>query len=331
MPGFAALAQPWWVPVLFIIVVGHITNLCVTLYLHRSATHEGVVFHPVVEHAMRLWLWLTTGMNTQQWVACHRKHHAFSDREGDPHSPANEGLLEIVFGGVFFYREAVRDTEMVEKYGKGCPQDWMERNVYGPHPFTGVLTMMFVDIALFGLGWGLVAWTAMAVWIPIFGNVINGVGHALGYRNFDTKDESRNIIPLGLWIVGEELHNNHHADPRSAKFRAKWYEFDIGWVYIRLLSALRLANVIYARDISAREFAEKYYTRATQAAASAKAAAVGAAANARAAAREAAASASTAAKDAANAASTAAANAANAASVAAQAAINRRHTLPVTD
>lgn len=327
MPGFAVFAEPWWVPVVFIVAVGHITNLCVTLYLHRSATHEGVVFHPVVTHAMRLWLWLTTGMNTRQWVACHRKHHAFADREGDPHSPANEGLAEIVFGGVFFYREAVKDGEMIAKYGRGCPDDWIERKVYSAHSFLGVMLMMLLNVYLFGLGWGLVAWTAGAVWIPIFGNVINGVGHALGYRNFDTKDESRNIVPIGLWIVGEELHNNHHADPRSAKFRAKWYEFDIGWVYIRALSVLRLAKVIYARNVSAREFTERYYQRATQAAVSAKAAARDAAANARAAARDAAASASTAAKDAA----TAASRSAKDASAAAQAAIAHRDTLPVTD
>ncbi|MGH7504459.1 MAG: acyl-CoA desaturase [Longimicrobiales bacterium] len=288
MPGFAPLAEPWWIPLLYIILVGHVTNLCVTLYLHRSATHEGVKFHPVVEHFMRLWLWLTTGMQTRQWVACHRKHHAFSDREGDPHSPANEGLLEIVFGGVFFYREAVRDQEMVEKYGRGCPEDWIERNVYERVPFGGILLMLLVDLALFGLGWGLVAWSCMAVWIPIFGNVINGVGHAIGYRNFDTKDHSHNIIPLGIWIVGEELHNNHHADPRSAKFKAKWYEFDIGWMYIRTLSALRLAKVIYARNVSAREFAERYYTRAATAVESAGAAAMEYATSAREAARDAA-------------------------------------------
>lgn len=328
MPGFGVFAEPWWIPLAYIIVVGHITNLCVTLYLHRSATHEGVVFHPLVSHAMRFWLWMTTGMNTQQWVACHRKHHAFSDREGDPHSPANEGLFEIVFGGVFFYREAVKDREMVEKYGKGCPDDWVQQRLYTRHSFLGLLSLMFVNIYLFGLGWGLVTWSATAVWIPIFGNIINGVGHALGYRNFDTKDASRNILPIGLWIVGEELHNNHHADPRSAKFKAKWYEFDIGWVYIRLLSLFKLAKVIYARDISAREFAEKYYERAThaaanardaalEAAASARVAAKGAAASARAAARDAAASASTAAKDAANAASAAARDAAHAAKEAA--------------
>lgn len=260
------LASPWWVPLLWIVVLGHITNLCVTLYLHRSATHEGVKFAPPVEHFMRLWLWLTTGMNTKEWVAVHRKHHAFSDREGDPHSPVNEGLAEIVFAGVFFYREAARDRETLEKYGKGTPDDWVERNIYSKHRFTGLLLMLGLDLALFGLGVGLLVWIAMAIWIPIFGNVINGLGHAVGYRNFDTKDHSHNIIPLGLWIVGEELHNNHHADPRSAKFKAKWYEFDIGWVYIRLLQALRGAKVIYARNLSAREFAERYYRSASDAA-----------------------------------------------------------------
>ena len=260
------LASPWWVPLLWIVVLGHITNLCVTLYLHRSATHEGVKFAPPVEHFMRLWLWLTTGMNTKEWVAVHRKHHAFSDREGDPHSPVNEGLAEIVFAGVFFYREAARDRETLEKYGKGTPDDWVERNIYSKHRFTGLLLMLGLDLVLFGLGVGLLVWIAMAIWIPIFCNVINGLGHAVGYRNFDTKDHSHNIIPLGLWIVGEELHNNHHADPRSAKFKAKWYEFDIGWVYIRLLQALRGAKVIYARNLSAREFAERYYRSASDAA-----------------------------------------------------------------
>jgi stearoyl-CoA desaturase (Delta-9 desaturase) len=270
MPGFALLSSPWWVPVLFIVIIGHISNLCVTLYLHRSATHEGVKFHPVVEHAMRFWLWLTTGMKTREWVACHRKHHAFSDRDGDPHSPHVEGLAQIVFGGVFFYREAVRDPELLRKYGRGCPDDAVERYLYSARPALGLILMLAVDLYLFGVAWGLVVWSAMAVWIPIFGNVINGVGHAVGYRNFDTKDESRNIIPLGIWIVGEELHNNHHADPRSAKFKAKWYEFDIGWVYIRALAALRLARVLYARNVSAKEFAERYYTRAAGAASSAQ-------------------------------------------------------------
>jgi stearoyl-CoA desaturase (Delta-9 desaturase) len=270
MPGFGSLAFAWWVPVVYVVVLGHITNLCVTLYLHRSATHEGVKFHPVVETFMRAWLWLTTGITTVEWVACHRKHHAFSDREGDPHSPVQEGVLEIVFGGVFFYKEAVKDEDMLEKYGRGCPNDWVERKVFSAQTMVGLLSMMVLDIYLFGLAIGLVVWTCMAVWIPIFGNVINGIGHAYGYRNFDTKDSSRNIVPLGLWIVGEELHNNHHADPKSATFRAKWYEFDIGWVYIKLLSWVKLANVIYARQLSAKEFKAKYYAKATDAAATAQ-------------------------------------------------------------
>jgi hypothetical protein len=153
---------------------------------------------------------------------------------------------------------------MLEKYGKGTPEDWVERNVYGRFRWTGLLTMMAIAMFLFGPLLGLVVWTGMAVWIPIFGQVINGVGHALGYRNFDTKDESRNIYPLGLWIVGEELHNNHHADPRSARFEARWWEFDIGWLYIRLLSAVRLAEVVYARSMGVREFTAKYYERATE-------------------------------------------------------------------
>ncbi len=273
MPEFGSLATTWWVPVLYIVVAGHITNLCVTLYLHRSATHEGVKFHPVVEGFMRTWLWLTTGIVTVEWVAVHRKHHAFSDREGDPHSPVEEGLFAIVFGGVFFYREAAADKETLTKYGRGCPTDWAEQNIFTRNRMLGLMIMACVDLMLFGLPWGVVVFSAMAVWIPIFGNVINGIGHAVGYRNFETKDASRNIIPVGLWIVGEELHNNHHADPRSASFRAKWYEFDIGWVYIKLLSWVKLAQVIYARKLTAKEFAAKYYEKAADAASSARASA----------------------------------------------------------
>jgi stearoyl-CoA desaturase (Delta-9 desaturase) len=327
MPEIGSLASPWWVPVLYIIVVGHLSNLAVTLYLHRSATHEGVEFHPVVEHAMRFWLWLTTGMNTREWVACHRKHHAFSDRDGDPHSPHVEGLAQIVFGGVFFYRDAVRDPELLAKYGRGCPDDWIERRVYTPYPLVGLIIMMGVNLLLFGPAWGLVTWSAMAVWIPIFGNVINGVGHAIGYRNFDTKDESRNIVPLGIWIVGEELHNNHHADPRSAKFKAKWYEIDVGWLYIRLLAAVRLAKVVYARNITAREFAEKYYNRAAEAAGKAAQRAADAADKA----TQCAADAADKAARRANATLHSASDAAGKAAEAAQSALQPRRTLPAVD
>lgn len=298
MPEFGSLAFAWWVPVLYIVVLGHITNLCVTLYLHRSATHEGVKFHPVVEGFMRTWLWLTTGIVTVEWVAVHRKHHAFSDREGDPHSPVEEGLFAIVFGGVFFYREAAADQDTLTKYGRGCPTDWAERNIFTRNRMLGLLIMATIDLLLFGLPWGVVVFSAMAVWIPIFGNVINGIGHAIGYRNFATKDASRNIIPIGLWIVGEELHNNHHADPRSASFRAKWYEFDVGWVYIKMLSWVKLAQVIYARNLTAKEFAAKYYEKAAGAASSAAQSAQATASAALAAASEAAGSAAEKARDA---------------------------------
>ena len=251
--------SPWWVPVLYIAVIGHITNVCITLYLHRGATHGGVRYHPIAEHFMRFWLWLTTGVITREWVAVHRKHHAFSDREGDPHSPQEEGLFAILFGGLWFYRQAAKDQEVLDKYGKGCPDDWIERNLYSAHNGWGILLMLVIGMLLFGPLMGLLVWSGMALWLPVFGQIINGIGHAMGYRNFGTKDHSHNIYPFGIWIVGEELHNNHHADPRSAKFKAQWWEFDIGWFYIKLLAFFRLADVIYARSASVKEFANQYY------------------------------------------------------------------------
>lgn len=257
--ALGALAHPWWVPVLFVVLVGHLTNLCVTLYLHRSVTHGGVVFHPVVAHAMRCWLWLTTGIRTREWVAVHRKHHAFADREGDPHSPALEGLLEVLVGGYFLYRRAASDPELLRKYGHGCPDDAVERRLYSAHPWLGLGLMLAADLALFGVGAGLLVWTAMVLWIPLLaGGIVNGLGHAVGYRNFPTKDRSHNIHPLGMWMLGEELHNNHHADPRSARFRARWWEVDVGWLYIRLLAALRLAQIRYARRGAVDSFRRRY-------------------------------------------------------------------------
>lgn len=258
VPGYGVLADPWWLSIIFIVVVGHITNLGNTLYLHRCATHGGVEFHPVVEHFLRFWIWATTGIVTEEWVAVHRKHHAFADREGDPHSPEEEGLWAILLAGVFFYQRATRDEELIEKYGKG-PDDWIERNLYSKHSTLGILLFLIVDIYLFGAGIGLAVWSTMAIWMPIMGNIINGAGHALGYRNFDTKDHSSNLYPWGIWILGEELHNNHHADPKSAKFKAHWWEFDIGWYYIRLLETLGLADVVYARSESPEEFAAGRY------------------------------------------------------------------------
>src|SRR6478752_6035285 len=205
MLHFGAWASHWWMPVLFIVVAGHITNVCVTLFLHRSQTHRGVRLHAIAATPMRLWLWLTTAIVTKEWVACHRKHHAFADREGDPHSPLVEGLREI-------------------------------------------LLMLGIDIWLFGFFVGPLVWGVQMIWIPLWAaGVINGIGHALGYRNFQVKDESRNISPIAIWLGGEELHNNHHADPKSAKFKAKWFELDIGWVYLRLLSLFGLAEISYAR------------------------------------------------------------------------------------
>lgn len=263
MPGYAILGEPWWIAVVWILVAGHLTNMVNTLYLHRSATHGGVVFHPVVEHAMRFWCWLTTGIVTKEWVAIHRKHHAYADREGDPHSPTLEGLANIAFGGLFFYRKAAKDETLLEKYGKGTPDDWIERHVYTKRRALGLRIVLVLDMFLFGIIPGLIVWTFMVFWMPITGNIINGLGHALGYRTFGTRDDSHNLYPWGIWILGEELHNNHHADPRSAKFKAHWWEFDIGWFYIQVLKLFGLANVLYARTSTPREFTARFYREST--------------------------------------------------------------------
>ena len=248
MLDFASGASHWWIPVLFIIIAGHLTNVCVTLFLHRMQTHRGVQFHALVAVPMRLWLWLSTGIITKEWVACHRKHHAFADREGDPHSPLLEGLRNIILKGALYYRQAIRQPGMVDKYGKGTPNDWLERTLLTPLNWLGIVVMLAVDLYLFGFFVGALVWGVQMLWIPFWAaGIVNGIGHALGYRNFDVKDESRNITPIAIWLGGEELHNNHHADPHSAKFGAKWYELDIGWVYIRLLQVFGLAKVKYAR------------------------------------------------------------------------------------
>jgi len=248
MLQFASWAHQWWKPVLFVILSGHFTNVRVTLFLHRNQTHRGVQFSRLVTIPMRIWLWLTTAIVTKEWVACHRKHHAFADREGDPHSPLVEGLREIVLKGALYYRKAVRQPGILEKYGKGTPSDWLERHVFDKRHTLGIFVMLGIDIWLFGFFVGPIVWGVQMLWIPFWAaGIINGVGHALGYRNYEVKDESRNISPIAIWLGGEELHNNHHADPHSAKFGHKWYEFDIGWLYIRVLQFFRLAEVKYAR------------------------------------------------------------------------------------
>ena len=225
------------------LVMVQITIACVTLYLHRSQAHRGVTFHPALAHAMRFWLWLTTGMVTKQWVAIHRRHHRFDDAEGDPHSPHMFGIWTVFFKGALLYNKASKDKQMVAQYGVGTPDDWMERNVYTPHSRLGIVLMLIINLCLFGL-WGWLVWLVQIIWIPLWAaGVVNGFGHWFGYRNTDTKDFSRNIVPWDFWVGGELLHNNHHADPASPKLSLKWYEFDLGWMYITILKSLGLAKL----------------------------------------------------------------------------------------
>ncbi len=228
---------------IYTLIVTHITIVCVTLYLHRSQAHRAVKFHPVVEHSMRFWLWLTTGMITSQWVAIHRKHHQCTDVEGDPHSPHLYGIKRVLFGGAGLYHEASNDKELVDTLSIGTPTDWVEHNLYQPHSRLGIGILLVLNTLVFGW-WGIVIWGIQMIWIPFWAaGVINGLGHWIGYRNGPTNDHSRNISPWGIVIGGEELHNNHHLEPASPKLSKNWWEFDIGWMYIQLLSAMRLAHV----------------------------------------------------------------------------------------
>ncbi|WP_328289383.1 DesA family fatty acid desaturase [Piscirickettsia salmonis] len=225
------------------LVFTHITIMSVTLFLHRCQAHRSVIFHPVLAHFFRFWLWLTTGMVTREWVAVHRKHHAFSERPGDPHSPMIFGLHKVLWGGVFLYKKAAEDLKVLKKYGHNTPSDWLENHLYTPYNSLGVVFMLVINLVCFGIV-GLAIWLVQMVWIPFFAaGVINGLGHYFGYRNFQCDDASTNLIPFGILIGGEELHNNHHAYGSSAKFSVQWWEFDIGWFYIKLLSLLGLATV----------------------------------------------------------------------------------------
>lgn len=242
---FGIWGSEWWKPLVFLVVAGHLTNACISLYLHRCQTHGSVRLHPAAALLMRIWLWLSTAIKTREWVACHRKHHAFADRAGDPHSPLREGLHNVILKGYFYYRKAVKDPDVVEKYGAGTPDDWFERHLVGRLQCLGLACMLGLDVVLLGALGGSLAWLGQLLWVPFWAaGVVNGVGHARGYRNFDIKGASRNIVPLAIWLGGEELHNNHHADPASARFKARWFEFDIGWAYLRLLSLFRLATVL---------------------------------------------------------------------------------------
>jgi len=231
------------IELIYTLIVTHITILSVTIYLHRSQAHRGIEFHPILSHFMRFWLWLTTGMITKQWVAIHRKHHRFSDHEGDPHSPVVYGIKNIFFRGVYYYYLAAKDTSILFSYGKGTPNDWIERNVYTPYNKYGILLMLLIDILLFGI-WGVLIWGIQMIWIPFWAaGVVNGIGHWIGYRNGTTKDNSKNFSPWGIVIGGEELHNNHHLDPASPKLSRRWFEIDVGWLWIRLFVMLRLAKL----------------------------------------------------------------------------------------
>lgn len=225
------------------IIFTQITIAAVTIYLHRNQTHKALTLHPIVSHFFRLWLWLTTGMVTGEWVAIHRKHHASSDVDGDPHSPVVYGIRKVLWHGAELYRKACNDRPMIAKYSHGTPDDWLERNVYSKHSAKGIVLMFLIDLFLFGLP-GISIWAIQMMWIPFFAaGVINGLGHYWGYRNFECPDAATNLIPWGFWIGGEELHNNHHTFASSAKFSVKWWEFDIGWMYIKLLSFLGLAKI----------------------------------------------------------------------------------------
>jgi stearoyl-CoA desaturase (delta-9 desaturase) len=229
--------------IIYTLIVTHITIVAVTLFLHRSQAHKSVTFHPLVNHFFRLWLWLTTGMVTRQWVAIHRKHHSITDKEGDPHSPHVYGIWRVLFKGAGLYHSASKDTKMVTNFGRGTPDDWMENNIYSKHSRLGILIMLLINISLFSY-WGLLIWGIQMIWIPLWAaGVVNGLGHWIGYRNGETKDKSKNLCFLGIVIGGEELHNNHHLAPASAKLSRRWFEFDIGWFYIKTLSYLRLATV----------------------------------------------------------------------------------------
>lgn len=232
-----------WEILAFTLIATHITIASVTIFLHRCQAHRALELHAIPSHFFRFWLWLTTGMVTKEWAAIHRKHHAKCETEEDPHSPITRGIKKVLFEGAELYRAESKNRETIEKYGHGTPDDWIEHNLYSKYSWQGVALMLIIDVALFG-AIGLTVWAVQMLWIPITAaGIINGIGHYWGYRNYDCADASTNIFPLGIIIGGEELHNNHHTFGTSAKLSSKWYEFDIGWLYIRILETLGLAKV----------------------------------------------------------------------------------------
>ena len=237
------LDLPWWGYTLVALAMTHMTAVSITVYLHRHQAHRALDLHPIVAHCFRFWLWLTTGTVTERWVAVHRKHHAKVDTDDDPHSPTVFGIKRLLLEGAELYWIAARDPDTIARYGHGCPNDWLERNIYKPFSNRGYYLMLTIDVVLFG-PIGITIWAVQMAWQPVFAaGVINGIGHWWGYRSYETPDVSTNIVPWGIVIAGEELHNNHHAFPSSAKLSSKPWELDIGWLYIRVMQLLRLATV----------------------------------------------------------------------------------------
>jgi stearoyl-CoA desaturase (delta-9 desaturase) len=237
------LELPLWGIVVATLVMTHLTIVSVTIFLHRHQAHRALELHPVISHFFRFWLWLTTGMITKEWVAVHRKHHAACETVDDPHSPQILGIRRVLWQGAELYQQAFHHSEIVEKYGQHTPHDWLERTLYTPYHLLGIVIMLLIDLLLFG-AMGLTIWAVQMIWIPFFAaGVINGIGHWWGYRNYECADASTNIVPWGILIGGEELHNNHHTFASSARLSSQWWEFDIGWAYIRLLQWIGLAQV----------------------------------------------------------------------------------------
>ena len=232
-----------WQMVGYTLVVTHITIAGVTIYLHRHQAHRALELHPIVSHFFRFWLWLTTGQVTKEWAAVHRKHHAKCETVDDPHSPVTRGIKKVLLEGAELYRAETKNKETLDKYGHGCPNDWIENNLYTKYSWLGVSALLPINVMLFGVA-GITIWAVQMLWIPITAaGIINGLGHFTGYRNYDCNDAAHNLIPWGIIIGGEELHNNHHTFATSAKLSSKWYEFDIGWMYIRTMEMMGLAKV----------------------------------------------------------------------------------------
>lgn len=252
--GFLDLSA--WQVVAATLLLTHVTIVGVTVYLHRYSAHRSLELNAGLKHFFRIWLWLTTAMNTREWTAIHRKHHAKCETPDDPHSPVQKGLGTVLRRGAELYKEESKNEETVRIYGKNCPDDWIERNLYSRFPNLGIVLMLAIDLALFGVI-GLTVWAVQMLWIPVWAaGVINGLGHAIGYRNFECRDAATNLVPWGILISGEELHNNHHTYPNSAKLSVRKWEFDMGWAWIKLFSLFGLAKVSRTAPIAHRVVAK---------------------------------------------------------------------------